>query len=167
MSTSISVNLTAAEQRYCRCLLRLEAGGKIDSPYGVCTNSVFSKKNRKRGRIPPCSENYNFEKSDMGRKNMEAYAKLHKIPASEYKSLTDKQLAAKLSKFVTDKYGSTRRVGSGVGSFSKHKFDAQHPRVNKRNVWIEFVKDYREEHPELSYKQALSRASVEYRSLDN
>ena len=168
MPTTGSIDLSAAEQRYCRCLVHVASQGTTRNPYAVCTSSVFSKQLRKRGRIPPCSENYNF--GTMKRKDLEGYAKMHKITG--YSKLSDDQLARKLNSYVTSKYGKKRGSGTGTGksptiALTKRKFEEMvDPRtLNHRNVWNEYVKQYRKDNPSLTYKQALSRASNEYQAV--
>lgn len=177
-----AINLTAAEQRYCRCLTHVASQGKTRNPYAICTSSVFSKQGHKRGRIPPCSENYNFSK--MKTKDLVGYAKLHKI---SYSGLSDEQLARKLNSYVTSKYGSRRGSGVGVSkserasatkkgaapvqiTMTKRKFDEATEMLSRgdishKNVWLEYVKSYRKDHPTLTYKQALTNASREYKSV--
>jgi len=166
MSTSGSIDLTEAEQRYCRCLVHIASKGNTRNPYAICTSSVFSKQSRKRGRIPPCSENYEFGK--MKRSDLEGYAKLHKIKG--YSTLTDRQLTRKLNSYVTSKYGAKRGSGTGTHTpkFTKRKFEEMKidpHSLDQRYVWIEYVKRYRKDHPELTYKQSLVRASKEYQSV--
>lgn len=166
MPTSGSIDLSAAEQRYCRCLVHVASKGNARNPYAICTASVYSKQGRKRGRIPPCSENYNF--STMKRSDLEGYAKLHKIKG--YSKLSDEQLSRKLNAYVTSKYGTKRGSGTGTEApkSTKRKFEEMKidPRsLDHRNVWIEYVKQYRKDHPELTYKQSLVRAAKEYHAV--
>lgn len=173
-----AINLTAVEQRYCRCLVHVASQNGARNPYAICTASVYSKQGRKRGRIPPCSENYDFY--NMSRKDLIGYAKLHKIEG--YTSLSDDQLARKLDAFVTKKYGSRR--GSGVGkaksetlqkstdksTMTKRKLEEAKEMlirgdISSRNVWLEYVNAYRKDHPNLTYKQALISASKEYHAV--
>ena len=52
-------NLSNIDQRYCRCLIKV-LSKKINSPYAICTNSVYNLQNKKRNKVVNCVSNYNF-----------------------------------------------------------------------------------------------------------
>ncbi len=62
--------LSVKQKKYCRCLLRVEAKGKVRSPYGICTASVGHQ-------VRSCSQYYDW--SVMNLEIMIAYLTLHKI----------------------------------------------------------------------------------------
>jgi hypothetical protein len=67
--------LNIREQKYCRCLIHVRSS-KL-SPYGICTNSVYSLQKKKRKRVVPCSKNYDF--NSFTAEELRLYAKEKKI----------------------------------------------------------------------------------------
>jgi hypothetical protein len=63
--------LTEGQEKYCRCLLRVENSGRAYSPYGVCT------KNDPSSQVHSCSQYYDFGAMDIDM--MTAYMSLHKL----------------------------------------------------------------------------------------
>lgn len=65
-----NTELDEAGNKYCRCLLKVAAGGGASSPYAVCTNSVGQQ-------VHSCSQYYDWDIMPLHYLN--AYADLHKI----------------------------------------------------------------------------------------
>jgi hypothetical protein len=63
-------HLSEGENKYCRCLLRVEAKGNAYNPYGVCTKST-------RHQVRSCSQYYDW--AAMSLDMLLAYCTLHKI----------------------------------------------------------------------------------------
>ena len=94
-----SIKLTAREQRYCRCLVKVRATG-IRNPYAICTNSVYNLQKKKRKKTVLCSLNYNFEK--FTKPQLLNYVKDKKI--KHKKTFTKKKLIGLINHKLKTKY---------------------------------------------------------------
>lgn len=63
-------HLSEGENKYCRCLLKVESKGNAYNPYGVCTKST-------RHQVHSCSQYYDW--AAMSLEMLLAYCTLHKI----------------------------------------------------------------------------------------
>ncbi len=70
--------LNSREKRYCSCLMKVRAKGKVRSPYAICTNSVYNIQKTKRTKVVKCSKYYKFDLYNL--RALQAYAKEKKIP---------------------------------------------------------------------------------------
>ena len=52
--------LSTIERKYCSCLAKVRE--QIPNPYGICTNSVYKTRGKKRTKIVNCFGNYDFSK---------------------------------------------------------------------------------------------------------
>ena len=102
------------------------------NPYAVCTSSVYLKQGKKRTKVVTCDERYTFE--DFETNDLQGYARMKKIPGAA--NMNRDQLIKALYRHVASRKG--------------------------RLIWQEYIKEVRKEHPELSFAQALKRASKEY-----
>jgi hypothetical protein len=136
MPTS-NTKLTEREKRYCRCLMKVSAKGRVKSPYGICTASVYNKQGVTRNRVVPCSENYKFENYTLPQ--LRKYASSRKISGTS--RLNQPQLADRLYRYVKEKYKP------------------------RRGTYPAYLKEYRQAHPKMSLENARKNASAEYKVL--
>jgi hypothetical protein len=50
--------LNTIQRKYCSCLVKVRS--KKNSPYGICTNSVYGSRKMKRRENVKCSKTYKF-----------------------------------------------------------------------------------------------------------
>lgn len=89
-------NLSKTGRKYCRCLIYVRSK-KIMSPYAICTNSVFNRKNKKRPLKTKCGNHYNFNNFNIKELRFYAIEKKIKIKKKN-KFITKKQIIEKLKK---------------------------------------------------------------------
>ena len=130
----MSQRLTDQQKRYCRCVLKVSRQWPKYNPYAVCTASLHRKGSVRCGKY---YSEYGFEKFDED--SLRGYATMKKVPGAS-KMSKDKLIDILYAKVAQEYNGSTK------------------------NVWLEYVKSYRADHPELSYKEALKEAASEYRT---
>lgn len=109
------------------------------NPYAVCTSSVYRAAGKKRTKVVKCSESYKFE--DFKTDELRGYARMKnakytKIPGAE--KMSRDELIKALYRFVGTEKG--------------------------KEVWQTYLSHYRKDHPELSFRDAVGMASMEYRS---
>ena len=90
--------LTPIEKKYCSCLMKVRSK-KIQNPYGICTDSVYGSRGKERNKMVNCSENYNFDKYNLG--ELKLYAKEKKIKG--YYKMNKKSLLKILKKYQMKK----------------------------------------------------------------
>lgn len=125
--------LTEQQRKYCRCLVKV-AGKSWPkyNPYAVCTASLHRKGAVRCGAY---LGEYGFE--NFTEQELRGYAQMKKVPNAA--KMTKQQLADVLYAKVASEYtGKTK------------------------NVWLEYLKGYRKEHPNLSYKEVMKQAAAEY-----
>ena len=126
--------LTEQQKRYCRCVLKVSKQWPKYNPYAVCTHSLH-----RTGKVS-CGgyySEYGFENFDEDQ--LRGYATMKKVPGAQ--KMTKKKLVDVLYAKVAREYeGPTK------------------------NVWLAYVKAYRADHPDLSYKDALREAAIEYQA---
>lgn len=107
------------------------------NPYAVCTKSVYGSAGKKRKGVVKCSETYKFE--DFKTEELKAYAKMgKKASAYDIDKMDRDELIRALYRYVASEKG--------------------------KEVWQTFLGRYRKEHPELTFRDAVKRASKEYHS---
>ena len=94
----LSKGLDKEEKKYCSCLMKVRSK-KINNPYGICTNAVYSSRNSIRNRLVNCAKHYDFKKYNL--KTLKLYAKEKKIKG--YSKLNRKQLLQKLQLYQNKK----------------------------------------------------------------
>ena len=127
-----ATTLTEKQRKYCRCILHIAKSWPKYNPYAVCTASMHRK-----GAIT-CGAyygKYGFENFDEN--ELRGYARMKKVPNAA--TMTKQQLVDTLYRKVATEYNG-----------------------KTQNAWREFVKGYRHEHPNLTYKEALQQAAGEY-----
>ena len=79
--------LTPLEKKYCRCLIYVRS--KKNSPYGICTSSVYNKQKKKRTKTVKCGDIYNFKQFSL--EELKLYAKEKKIKITNKKGYLSKK----------------------------------------------------------------------------
>tara|TARA_B100000161_G_C33528401_1_gene404722 strand:- start:1047 stop:1343 length:297 start_codon:yes stop_codon:yes gene_type:complete len=87
-----SSKLPFIERKFCSCLIKV--GENILNPFGICTNSVYSTRGKKRTKQVKCFSNYDFKK--FSRKQLLAYKKSTKNKKKH--KVIDKYLKTKVKK---------------------------------------------------------------------
>jgi hypothetical protein len=82
--------LSKTERKYCTCLVDVRGKGSYN-PYGVCTNSVYISKGKRRNKFVNCEASYNYEK--MSKDSLKELAKEKKL--SIKKKGSNKEMASK------------------------------------------------------------------------
>ena len=72
-------NLSTVQRKYCSCLLKVRS--KKNSPYGICTKSVYGSRNLKRNKTIKCSKTYKI--SSLTKKQLYNLAKEKRIKVSK------------------------------------------------------------------------------------
>ena len=87
------VNPTIRERKYCSCIIQVSGkSNKNDnnSPYALCTHSLYNKKGLKRNKVVPCDNIIDFNKYNLN--ELKGYAKMKNINVTnngKYKSKTE------------------------------------------------------------------------------
>lgn len=72
-------------RKYCSCLLSLRDKG-VNSPYGICTHSVYVTQGKERHNVD-CQMNYNYDKLNM--KQLKSLAREKKVSYKNKKTKKD------------------------------------------------------------------------------
>jgi hypothetical protein len=72
-------NLSTIQRKYCSCLLKVRS--KKNSPYGICTKSVYGSRNLKRNKTIKCSKSYKIP--NLTKKQLYNLAKEKKVKVSK------------------------------------------------------------------------------------
>ena len=129
--------MSSIERKYCRCVMHVANQYPAYNPYAVCTSSVYRSAGKKRSKVVRCAEKYRFE--DFKTEELRGYAKMKnakkvKIPGAD--TMNRDELIRALYAFVASEKG--------------------------KEVWQTYVREYRKEHPELTFKDATKQASKDY-----
>ena len=128
------------QDRYCRCILHVAGKSYSGLQKKVNPYAVCTKsiyKGGKRGKMFTCADKYTFE--DYETDELRGYAIFKKIQNAE--NMNRDQLINILYKYVATMKG--------------------------KEVWQEYLKKFRESHPQLNIKEARKKASEEYNLLKN
>lgn len=121
------------KEKYCRCIMHVANQYPKYNPYAVC-NRVYTAAGQKRKGVVRCAETYKFE--DFKTEELRGYARMKKNKIPGWEGMSREELIDALYKFVAAEKG--------------------------REVWQEYAKRYRKNHPDLSFAEAMKRASREY-----
>ena len=72
-------NLSTVQRKYCSCLLKVRS--KKNSPYGICTKSVYGSRNLKRNKTIKCSKTYKL--TNLTKKQLYNLAKEKKVKVNK------------------------------------------------------------------------------------
>ena len=97
---------TIREKKYCSCVIKVSGNNSKktnnndntnQSPYGLCTFSLYNKQGLKRNKVVPCDKILNFSKYNIN--ELRGYAKMKNIKVtSNGKYKTKDELVKDLNK---------------------------------------------------------------------
>ena len=97
--------LSEIEKKYCRCLVKVRGNSKelkkdkIISPYGICTNSIYNFRHKKRTKRLGCLKYIDFNKlSFLQLKALTIEKKLNIRKNGRY--ISKKNMISKLNRFI-------------------------------------------------------------------
>jgi hypothetical protein len=100
-----SHKLSNIEQRYCSCLIKVRGKSKelkknnIISPYGICTNSIYNFRHKKRTKRLGCLKYIDFNKlTFLQLKALAIEKKLNIRKKGRY--ISKKNMISKLNRFI-------------------------------------------------------------------